>query len=164
MLDKKIYQSTGINGMTTIGNLQQSVLNRLLAPNTFDKLIQFESLDPKKAYLVSELLSDLKKGIWTELTTKAPIDLYRRNLQKIYAERLVTLVKPPAAPAQGQGQQFQAPSMNKTNDAMSLLKGHIKSLQSEIRAAIPVAKDNVTKLHLQDLNDRLTAALKADSE
>ncbi|HEX6182159.1 MAG TPA: zinc-dependent metalloprotease, partial [Chitinophagaceae bacterium] len=166
MLDKKIYQSTGINGMTTVGNLQQSVFNRVLAPNTFDKLIQFESLDPKKAYLVSELLSDLRKGIWSELATKAPIDIYRRNLQKMYVERLATLVQSPATQGQGAAPvpQFQAPSMSKTNDAMSLLKGHIKSLQAEIRAAIPAVQDNVTRLHLQDVNDRLTKALKSDNE
>lgn len=166
LLDKKIFQATGINGMTTIGNLQQGVLNRLLSPSTFDKLLQFESLDPKKAYLASELLSDLKKGIWTELTTKTTIDLYRRNLQKIYVERLVALVRPPERPAvQGQGsQQFQAPSMSKTNDAMSLLRGHMKALQADIRVTIPVVKDSATRLHLQDVHDRIASALKTDSE
>ena len=141
-------------------------MNRVLAPNTFDKLIQFESLDPKKAYLVSELLSDLRKGIWSELATKAPIDIYRRNLQKMYVERLATLVQPPAAQGQSAAPapQFQAPAMSKTNDAMSLLKGHIKSLQAEIRAALPAVQDNVTRLHLQDVNDRLTKALKNDNE
>jgi hypothetical protein len=161
LLDKQLYAKVGVGAPSTITNLQGSALGRLLSPGTLEKLIQFETFDPAKAYTATEMLNDLKAGIWSEVKNRSAINIYRRNLQKAYVERLVALLAPPpqAAP---QMPGMQAQGISKTSDALSILKGHARSLRSEIRAALPSMKDNASRLHLADLEERLEDALEND--
>ena len=160
LLDKKLYSVTGSGDMTTISNLQQNVLNRLLSNSTLDKLLQSEAYDPTKAYTANEMIADLSKGIWSEIYVKAPIEIYRRNLLKAYAERLINLVIPSLDnnPAPGTGAQMQSSSVNKTTDVISILKGHMKNLAAQIKVAKTAVPDNATRLHLEDIYDRLQEA------
>jgi ribosomal protein S18 acetylase RimI-like enzyme len=156
LLDKKLFDLTGAGDLSTITSLQNSVLNRLLDGFTLDKLVRFEAYDPQKAYTATEMLSDLRKGVWSELATGKSIDIYRRNLQKLYTGKLIALVKP--APSLS-NQPMQAPELNKVTDALSVVKGQVKSLVAEIKKALPEVKDAQTRLHLQDVSDRLKDAL-----
>jgi hypothetical protein len=161
LLDKKIFAMTGAGEMADIASLQHAVLNRLLSNTLFSQLLMAESFDNGKAYTVQEMLRNLKLSCWKELTASRPVDMYRRNLQKIYVERLITLIKPP--PTSGNpGNPGNAQGLNKTNDALSIVKGHIRNLISDIRIALTGAKDMDTKLHLQDMKERLSAALVAE--
>ncbi|HYC28312.1 MAG TPA: hypothetical protein VEB42_05835, partial [Chitinophagaceae bacterium] len=130
--------------------------------STITKLLQFEAFDAARAYTATEMMNDLKKGIWSELTTRKPIDIYRRNLQKSYTEKLINLMKP-AKPSDTPN-PFAAPSgLSRTNDAMSIVKGHAKALAADIKAALPSVNDTATKLHLQDVLERLNEALDPKS-
>ena len=140
--------------------LQQNILNRLVSVSTLDKLIQFEAMEGARAYTATEFLTDLRKGIWKELYTKQPIDIYRRNLQKMHVEKLISLVKPPATTTTMPAQQQTR--LSNTNDAISVLKGQVRSLAVEIRNTIPQTKDVPTRLHLQDVLERLNNSLKQD--
>jgi hypothetical protein len=137
--------------------LQSNVLAKIISPATIDKLINFETFEPLKAYTAAEMLNDLKKGIWSELVGSKSIDIYRRNLQKLYVEKLTSLVKPASASSSSNGQQ-QA-ELSKVNDAASVVKGHMRLLASEIKKALPAVKDTATRWHLQDVQDRLMDAL-----
>lgn len=161
LLNKELFAVTGVGNVATISTLQQNILNRLISVNTLEKLIQFEAMEGTKAYTATELLTDLRKGIWKELYTKQSIDIYRRNLQKMHAEKLIDLVKPPERTATPQASQRQT-GLSQTTDAMSIIKGQMRSLASEIRNTIPQTKDAATKLHLQDVLERLNNALKQD--
>lgn len=165
LIDKKLFALIGFNQMNTITTLQKTTLNNLINARTLGNLSQAEMYDAAANYTPSAMLGDLKAGIWSELKTNQPIDVYRRNLQKAYVETLVAVVKPPkaaattAAPASGQrGGGSTASSIN-DSDVMSLLKGHIKGLMADVKAAIPLAKDNATKLHLEDVYQRLKDGL-----
>jgi hypothetical protein len=59
------------------------------------------------------------------------------------------------------GLTLQGPSLaaDKTNDALSVVKAHLKSLAAEIKAAIPSAPDAATRAHLQDIYERIDKAL-----
>ena len=94
LLDKNIATMTGFSDKDMISWLQSNILAKIISPATIDKLINFEMYEPSKAYTAAEMLNDLKKGIWTELATGGPIDVYRRNLQKLYVEKLTSLVNP----------------------------------------------------------------------
>lgn len=160
LLDKKIYTQAGIGNVNTIANLQQSILSRLLHGTTLEKLLQAEAYDASRAYTAAEMLGDLKKAVWSELTLRQPIDIYRRNLQKIYTERLVALVKPPENSPSPSPMMQQAVTISKTNDALSLVKGQVRSLAAEIRRTLPAVSDEATRLHLRDVVERLENALK----
>jgi predicted transcriptional regulator len=49
---------------------------------------------------LGEMLTDLRRGLWTEIYSGAPIDAYRRRLQATYVEAMASKIKPPAANAQ----------------------------------------------------------------
>jgi hypothetical protein len=143
-------------------------LGRIISENTFNKLLEFEAFDPQNAYKVSELFSDLKKGIWSELKTHQPIDIYRRNLQKIYVEKLIDYIQPEEKKATVSfGSRSSMPAKPKLdsdlNDGLSIVKGQARSLISEIQQALPSITDNESRLHLLDVVDRLKTALDPKS-
>lgn len=161
LIDKKLYAVSQVSGPATISTVQQSVLTRLLSNSTLTKLLEAQAFNGSDAYTATEFVSDLKRSVWSEVATRRPIDIYRRNLQKIYVERLATLLNPPAASvgAAGGNPFAQQTGLSKLNDAISILKGHARSLGSEIRTALPSITDTVTRYHLQDVLDRLNEAL-----
>ncbi|MCO6496378.1 MAG: zinc-dependent metalloprotease [Chitinophagaceae bacterium] len=162
LIDNDLYALIGMNQVNTITGLQKSALGALLSTRTLNNLVQSELFDPVNSYTLTGMLGDLKDGIWKELKTHQNIDVYRRNLQKAYVESLVKLIKPAKAAATTQQTQFgqaaAAPSIAE-NDASSILKGHARALLAEVKAAIPLARDNASKLHLQDIADRLRDGL-----
>jgi hypothetical protein len=162
LVDNNISDYTGSNKLMTISNVQNGALNRLLGTTTWNKLFRYEAQDPSNAYTATEMLNDLRKGIWSELNTHQSIEIYRRNLQKAYVEGLNRVINPDPNTglvliAFGAPQQ---PTMNpKTTDAVSIAKAQLRTLASEIRAALPLYKDANSRAHLQDVLDRITEAL-----
>lgn len=159
----KIEGLAGTNAMTTILSVQNGILGRLLSNNTFNKLFRYEASGDKNAYSASEMVSDLRKGIWSELSSRKPIDIYRRNLQKAFVEQLVGNLKSDGMPtislSPGRG-GFGLPSdYSRTTDAMSIAKAQLRTLQSEIKAALSGYKDASSRAHLQDVSDRITEVL-----
>lgn len=162
LLDYKLMPLIGGNPGTQLAGLQVQVASRLLNPSTLGKLDLFEKTKGSAAYTSTEMLSDLKKGIWSELATRKAIDPQRRMLQKGYADALIAIVAPPAAPpaANMGGMQIQmGGGGSKISDAISLLKGHARSLMAEVKAAAAAAPNQATRLHLQDVAGRLSDAL-----
>lgn len=160
LIDNNISDYTNDNPLTIIGTVQDNILGRLISAGTFGKLLRFEA-EESNAYTASEMMADLKRGVWNELSTKQSIDIYRRNLQKAYVERLIRVLNPPpVTAATGFGGASATPAVNiRTNDVMSIAKMELRSLQAEIRSALPSYKDAMSRAHLQDVNDRITGAL-----
>jgi hypothetical protein len=163
LLNNEILQRIGQNGVNVIGARQEVILSRLISVNTFAKLIQAEAAIGGSAYTMSDLMNDLKSGIWSELYAKKPIDVYRRNLQKSFVERIGNIINP--APVQTGGTfggitiSF-GPSIDpKKSDMISVLKGTLRQLRTDINAAIPATADRMTKYHLQDVSERISRIL-----
>jgi hypothetical protein len=115
-------------------------------------------------YGADELLVDLKKGVWGELTTAGPIEIFRRNLQKAYVDALVNLINPatadPALPAglpRGFAVLFGGNIRN--TDVPSIARAQLVDLKTEITGAIPREADKLSRYHLQDLLERIKLAL-----
>jgi len=162
LISRDIASKTGVNSTTTILSIQEGALNRMLSTATMNKMLNAEAALGSQAYTVNDLLSDLRQSVFTELVTKKPIDLYRRNLQKSYVERLGSIINPPAAQQGGLTFTFgnATPVMDtKKSDILSYLKGHARELKAAIDAAAAGATDKATKYHLQDLSDRLRKTL-----
>ena len=160
LLNKDLYVYAGAGDMQTIAKVQNSILNRLISTTTIHKLLQFEAFSPAQAYTASNLFVDLKSGIFSELKTGTPIDIYRRNLQKMYAEQMMGLIKPVEKSAAGSSRVMPGSQLDPSlTDTESIVKGHIKGLIADIRTALPATKDNASRLHLQDLMDRLQRSL-----
>jgi hypothetical protein len=165
LIQNNIAGLTGTNAMTTILGAQNNVLGRLLSNNTFNKLFRYEASGLKNVYSASEMVTDLRKGIWSELAARKPIDIYRRNLQKAFVEQLIGNLRTDGTPtitlSSGRGTSvFMASDYSKTTDAISIAKAQLRSLQSEIRTALPAYKDAASRAHLQDVADRIQEVLE----
>ncbi len=163
LIDNNIYSKTGINGISTIGGLQDAVLNRLLATRNLSKLIDAEAVKGSSAYTITELFADLKKGIWSELPSRSKIDVYRRNLQKSYVSVLDNLLNPPKSGG-GSGIVIMVLGGSSTlnaekSDVYSVVRAHLTSLRNEARAAAAATTDSMSKYHLQDIVTRIDNAL-----
>ncbi len=169
LLDKKIIGLTGVQPVNVIAGLQSVATTRLLSAATMNKLIAAEALDPA-AYKITDLFDDMQKYIWGELATGAPIDVYRRNLQKSYVEKLDAILHPPAAPAAAATQAPQRRGGRGDNivrtptDVNSVVKAHLARLRTKIKAALPTVTDPMTKYHLQDVVGRIDEALKTKTD
>ena len=162
LIENNIFDYTGGNKLTTVSNLQNSILTRLLSNSTFEKLFRFEE-ESNAAYTANEMVTDLRKGIWSELTARQPIDIYRRNLQKLFVQRLITNLQPAPASASASTATFRfgaAGNYSSTNDAMSVAKLQLRLLASDIKTALTVYRDASSRAHLLDVQDRINEALE----
>jgi hypothetical protein len=115
-------------------------------------------------YTADDLFTDLENGIWGELKTGKPIDVYRRNLQKVYIDKITDFLKPAKAtvvsiPA---GTLYASTSRSvalEQTDMPSITRGHLESLQASIKKAIPLETDKMSKYHLKDILKRIDLAL-----
>ena len=124
---------------------QERILNSLLSNARFDRLIEQEALDGAAAYKPAEFMSDVRKGVWSELEGgPVKIDVYRRNLQNSYIDLLSTKlnVRPSVA-----------------DDYRALIKAELRDLSNAIGAAMPRALDRQTRAHLADARDQIAKAL-----
>jgi hypothetical protein len=163
LADNTVYSKIGGTPLITIGNIQDNTLNRLFGTSTLTKLIQAEAAQGSQAYTITELFSDLRKGIWSELASKKKIDVYRRNLQKSYVNILGNIINPPKAQESTIVINFGGtprPQLNADkSDIKSVVRAHLVSLRNEIKAAIPGTTDEMSRYHLQDVVTRIDNAL-----
>lgn len=161
LINSDILNRIGNTGLSVVSTRQDAILNRLISTSTISKLLSMEAELHQNAYTAADMLTELKQGIWTELKGRKPIDIYRRNLQKLYVERIGQIVKP-LAPSAGISFRIGAPAAmldTRESDIISVLKGNLRSLQSEIKSALPAIGDRMTRYHLEDVNERITQLL-----
>jgi hypothetical protein len=148
-------------GVDMVRSIQESTLTSLFNEDRMQRLIESSSQNANN-YSLDNFFTDMKNGIWSELRTRQPIDNYRRNLQKIYVERLLSILNPTSPPPSGgfsfPGTIIPTPVDAKKTDIVSMIRGHLNELKSEIGGASG-ASDKMTRYHLQDLTFRLTKAL-----
>lgn len=159
LINQDIFSRTGESGMRVIGNLQDNALNRLLSNRNLNKLVDAEAILGNNAYQVTELLADLKKGIWRELAVRKPVDIYRRNLQKSYVNTLIGLIAPPSTTTTGTITITTSGISTDKSDVKSGVMAHLSALRAEINNAAVAIADPMTKYHLQDLSKRIDKAL-----
>jgi hypothetical protein len=161
LINNDIFSKIGGDPVSVIGSRMESTLNALLTSNRMNKLIQAEAILGTNTYTLTDLMSDLHKNIFTEIPAHKPIDVYRRNLQKSFIERFGTLINP-AAPAIGSFSgisfTFGGGDIKKT-DIVSVAKGTLRSIKTEISAALPSVTDKMTRYHLQDILERIDKIL-----
>jgi len=124
---------------------QVRVLNSLLSNARLARMFEQEALDGASAYRPLELITDVRRGIWSELDAPAPkVDAVRRNLQRSYISLLSDKLN------------SRTPV---TDDTRALVRGELRSLQAAISAAMGKTADRFTRFHLEDARDQIARAL-----
>ncbi|MGB4843170.1 MAG: zinc-dependent metalloprotease [Ferruginibacter sp.] len=162
LINNDINAKTGLNSLKEIGKLQENVLNGLFRTSTLNHLVEAETFPGNDDYKITELLSDVKSGVWSELATRKPIDIYRRQLQQMYVEKIDKLLNPePVKPVEIPAalRAFIIPVDNDLVDVQSSLRASLSSLKAEVNAAANASTDQMTKIHLKEMSRRIDNAL-----
>ncbi|WP_233901531.1 zinc-dependent metalloprotease, partial [Tenacibaculum piscium] len=162
LLDKNIFDKVQFSGADKrIGELQERTLNRILKTGRMARLIENETLNGVKSYTLVNMMQDLRKGIWSELYTNKTIDTYRRNLQRAYLDRLDFLLnKAKNQKGTNNGGYFKQTAVNiSQSDIKPVVRGELKHLKRDTKRALSVAKNNISRYHLQDILDRIDTIL-----
>ena len=160
LADKNILDKISSPTADQISSIQDGALSSVLSVSRLSRMV-VASNRYANSYGIDELFADMKKGIWSELVSKKKIDGQRRNLQKSYTERMITLLGSNAASTSSAGSSMMVsfgPDPKKT-DITSVVRAHLISLRSEIQAAVSSMPDNMSKYHLQDVSERIKNAL-----
>ena len=144
------------NGVEAIKSIQDGTLSSLLSGDRLVRLLE-TSTQRKNNYSVDELMSDLRRGIFSEIRTNAPIDIFRRNLQKLYVSKLIeTMATDKNNTTSFSGRRIVVVD----TDIPSIARGQLIELKSQLRVAAINTPDRLTRFHLNDLVARIENAMK----
>ncbi|WP_346237535.1 zinc-dependent metalloprotease [Niabella insulamsoli] len=149
---------TGQEPLSVVAKVQDRALGELINPGTLSRLIRFQAASGGSAYTPDEMLQTLRRAVFAELPGRKTIDIYRRQLQKATVEKLIALANPSKQEQAALGKDLEINLVN--SDIMSVVKGQLRTLASEMRSAAGSYRDAASKNHLLDLQDRIKQALE----
>ncbi len=162
LLDERILRRIEPEGaLDRIRGAQSEVLGSLLNVSRMARLVEYEALagNSRGVYSLSEMLSVVRAGIWTELGRgRVAIDPFRRNLQRTHIDLIGSRLAP-APNASAFGVQIFLGRRVGSTDARALLRGELLDLDSQLRFALPRAADRETRLHILDARDQIDRIL-----
>ena len=151
------------SGVEAIKGMQDATLTSVLAGDRMVRLLE-TSTASKDNYSVDELITDLNKGIFSELKSNSSIDMYRRNIQKLYVDKMIGLLKPGNAEVRsvpvGVTYGFNTRRVNLAQtDLPSIARGQLNSLKNDLKMSSARMSDRISKYHVLDLISRIGEAL-----
>ena len=154
ILNKIEYAGT----LNRIRSLQSSYLNRVLDFGRMARLIENEAINGKNAYSLIEMMTDLRKGIFKEIYNNEVIDVYRRNLQLAYLDRISYLMS---------NEQSSIPSWARDRvTSVKVSQSDIRTVAAnqliELRKDLKKHKnksDKMTKMHLEMVQNKISSIL-----
>ncbi|MCZ2471392.1 zinc-dependent metalloprotease [Aquirufa ecclesiirivi] len=151
------------NGVEVIKSMQDATLSNLLLGDRMVRLMEGSSIN-KNNYSVDELMTDLRLGIFSELKSQTSVDIFRRNLQKLYIDKVAALLNPGTTQVRSIpvgvtfGFRTRMVNLNQT-DLPSIARGQLLNLKDSLKAASAGSSDRLSKFHILDLIARIDKAL-----
>jgi len=139
--DKNILSRIEEYGNTErIRGLQERTINLVLMKERLLRMQENEALNGEKAYKLTELMDDLTNAIFSEVKSKKPIDIYRRNLQRTYIETL------------GKALDLKD-NASKNSDISATVRAHFKKIDALLTSY--TSSDVSSTYHKDDLRSRI---------
>lgn len=149
MLDKAILQRVEASGaLERVRGLQVRTLRSLFSTSRLHRMIENEALNGTDAYSLMNLMDDTREGVFAELYRPAPIDAFRRNLQRAYVAMLAEMLN------------SDDDDIAQT-DIRALSRATLLQLQEDIQNNQSRQPDTVSKAHLMDLEASIERAFEA---
>lgn len=149
-------------GVEAVKALQSVSLNNLLAGDRAVRLM--ETSIKAGNYSYDELVTDLRTNIFSDIKMPKAIDIYKRNLQKVFTDKLISQLKPEQVavftipPGIGYGFDIRMVDLKQT-DMPSIARAQLELIKADAKAGAAVATDKLSKYHLNDLVQRIDLAL-----
>jgi hypothetical protein len=146
LVDKQILQNINPDGyFDVLRSVQTRHLNSLLSFDRIGRLINSETVDTDY-YAAIDLLQDLQKAMFST----SDVDIYKRNLQRAYVDRLEYLMT--TDPSRSDYNVAQS-------DVRALVRGQLNSLQNTLRSKRNATTNKVDQYHYADLLARVDHVL-----
>jgi hypothetical protein len=168
LIDPQVLRRLEPDGaVARINSAQRGILSTLMADERMARLVEYEALPgTARPYPLSEYLSDIRTGIWSELSAgSVRVDAFRRGLQRSYVELVAARLAAPVpntpriSSSAQTGQSFTAPSRGST-DVKAMLRQELRTLDGQLAAAQGRASDAATRAHLADARWQIRQALE----
>lgn len=140
LLDTSVLQNIDHTAyFEKVRRVQASQLNQLMGLETLGRLINSETTQDDN-YSAYEMLSDLRKGLWSEAYRSRNVELYRRNLQNTYLDYMADLLT-----------DNDASNYNvETSDVRTLVRGELTTLKRTLNRAKNANVNTMTKYHFEN--------------
>ena len=150
-------------------NMQTYALTRILAGDKLLRILESSAVS-KENMTLSILFNFLSDKIFSELNTIKSIDMYRRNLQRIYVSQLEKLMDAKATaylisnePGTMYEMEYKPVEISNT-DIPGVARYNLSELLKKMRLATLTANDVETKMHLDEMLIRIKNILESKSE
>ena len=163
LVPESVTSLTGEKGYTLMATVQSRAVTALVSKRVLNNLQEAEIALGKSAYTIDNLFSDLNQHIWSELNSRQGVDPYRRSLQKIYVQHLISMLKdggatPSTRPGATPAPATQARPAPDNTDASSVIYFQLTELQKRFKSASP--SDMVSRAHYKYLENLITEAFQ----
>jgi hypothetical protein len=138
---------------------QASVINAVMNQSRLDRLVEFEALAARSSdtYTLADLMSDLRSGIWGELSQgSVRVDVYRRNLQRAFLAAANTRLNPSEAALSRPNNPAPNPA---SSDVRGVLRAELQDIDRLAQQAIGRTTDPMTRIHLRDVRTEIARIL-----
>jgi len=144
LLDDKILANIDESGYTNrMLRLQNRQLNGLLNKSKLERMIDASIIEPT-TYQAIDMIRDLRNGIFKEANYTKNVDVFRRNLQKSFIDRMSYLLN----------------SKNAQHaDINSIVRGELESLNFQLTLAKNRKVNRITRYHYRDCIAKIKEAL-----
>jgi hypothetical protein len=141
LLQEDIIRNIGPDGvMSKIRRLQERQLGSLLRKDRLDRLVEQGVLNGSKAYTITEMLSDLRNGLWSEVAALNEVDGFRRNLQRSHVDMLTKLM---------------AADKSKRTDVSAAVRAELKAIQTMAGDSATKYAPGINRYHLEDVSEMI---------
>lgn len=161
LIDSNIFNRIQFTGsVERVRSTQARTLNNILSLGKMARMIENETMNGNDAYKLLDMMRDLRNGVWSELRSGRTIDTYRRNLQRAHIDRLAYLMTAPNQSGRTFSPYIKATALNTSqSDVRAVVRAELNTLQRNAKAAAGRTSDQMSKVHLRDIVERIDAIL-----
>ena len=160
MLDNNIFNKIESAGhIERVRGIQTRTLNNMMDFGRMQRLLENETINGSQAYGLYDMMKGLRRGLFSELRTGRKIDIYRRNLQRAYIERMEFIMTNEQPPVPAQFRRFiRATNVDVSqSDIRAVVRAELKSLRSQLRNAR--GADSMSRINITDAIERVNDIL-----
>ncbi|WP_345167586.1 zinc-dependent metalloprotease [Algibacter aquimarinus] len=153
LVDKELLSNIDYAGYTArIGRLQNRYLSGLLSFDRLGRLLDHKAINNNN-YAALEMMQDIRRGIWSEANATKNVDIYRRNLQRAYIDRMSYLM------TEDLSTRASKPFSVSQSDIRAIVRGELNVLKRIVTSASNRATNTETKYHYKDCIARINLIL-----
>ncbi|GAB4164230.1 MAG: zinc-dependent metalloprotease [Winogradskyella sp.] len=154
LIDETILKNIDFAGYTDrIRSLQARHLNNLMSFERLGRLIDHKAMDNSN-YSALDMMKALRLGLWSETRSSSNVSVFRRNLQRVYIDRMEYLMTE-NIDARRSRQYFNV----NQSDVRSIVRGELNTLKRILTSAENSGVDTDTKYHYRDCIERINIIL-----